>query len=124
MKEKQKYTEMVLPEREAIEKALKEDNSHELQQMVVGVAMLSDDPAFSQQLCLRLSKHQNEFVRGNAILGLGHLARRFKLLADDGLTTIEKGLLDSSKYVRDQAWASADDITHFLGLKVSGFEAK
>jgi hypothetical protein len=60
-------------------------------------------------------------VRGNAVLGFGHLARRFRRL-DEGVVRpiIENALLDADPYVRGQADAAADDVAHFLGWKVKG----
>jgi uncharacterized protein YbjT (DUF2867 family) len=105
--------------REAVDAALRRAKPEELLRVVLAVALHSEDPAWATEVCLRLARHQHFNVRGNAILGLGHLARRFGRLDLVARTVIEEGLRDSDGYVRDQAESAADDAQYFLRCKIS-----
>jgi hypothetical protein len=94
----------------------------DLHVVVVGVAFYEVDADFAEEFCLRLVSHDSDNVRGNAILGFGHIARRFgKLESEQIRSLVERALKDESDYVRGQAWAAASDITHFLGWSIDGF---
>lgn len=84
--------------------------------------VISLDPAdcrWAESICLRLSTHPDESVRGNAILGFGHIARTCRCL-DEAVVKpiIAAALQDSSASVRGQADAAADDMEHFLGWRI------
>lgn len=106
-----------------IEKALERSVPHELQVVIIGAALYHDDAAYVERLCCDLADSSHEELRGNAILCLGHLARRFRRLVEQQTRPlIESGLIDPSEYVRGQAWAAAEDAAHFLGWAIEGFE--
>jgi hypothetical protein len=69
-------------------------------------------------LCLQFARHEHFRVRGNAILGLGHLARRFRQLEPVARGVIDDGLRDNNADVRGPAESAADDAEHFLGWKI------
>ena len=106
---------------EEAEAAIARDDPAELYVVPISVSMYHEDLEWSQGVCIRLSAHRDATVRGNAVLGFGHLARRFRRL-DEGVVRpiIENALLDADPYVRGQADAAADDVAHFLGWKVKG----
>jgi len=118
------YGDLQLPERAKIEAALRHNDAEALSRIVVAVALSEADGPFSERLCQELALHSDETVRGNAILGFGHLARRFRKLQPESTKFIENGLKDSSEYVRGQAWAAASDATFFLKLKIAGFHSE
>jgi hypothetical protein len=105
--------------REAVEAALGRDEPKELLRAVIAVALHSEELGWASAVCLQLARHQHFNVRGNAILGLGHLARRFGRLDPVARDVIEDGLRDSDAYVRGQAECAADDAQHFLRWKIS-----
>jgi hypothetical protein len=77
------------------------------------------DPAWSEAICLRLASHAAAAVRGNAVLGLGHLARvARKLDSERCLPVIRLALQDPDPYVRGQATSAPDDVRFFLGWRV------
>ncbi len=54
-------------------------------------------------------------VRGNALAGFGHLARRFGRLDSRAIKRrVEIGLYDRNDYVRQQARSAAEDLHTFL----------
>ena len=77
------------------------------------------DAAWSQDICLSLVHHDHEIVRGNAILGFGHLARISGEL-DQALVAplVTAAMKDPSEYVRGQAVQAFDDISKYLGWKL------
>jgi hypothetical protein len=105
--------------REEVEAAVVRDVPDEVLRVVLLVALHSDDRAWATSICLRLSSHPHFNVRGNAILGLGHIARRYGDLDDSARAVIEAGLCDANAYVRGQADAAADDVRHFLRWRIS-----
>lgn len=108
---------------EEVQAAIQEDDWRELSKAVIGVSMYASDSQYAEGLCISLAMHRNSKVRGNAVLGFGHLARRFgQLKASRAKGIIESALQDDSEYVRGQAWAAAEDVTHFLGWEIAGFD--
>ncbi len=75
----------------------------------------SHDPAWSQAVCVRLAVHPDAGVRGNAVLGLGHLARSMRELDREPCHAIVVAALnDPDRYVAAHARSAADDIAQFL----------
>jgi hypothetical protein len=83
--------------------------------------LYNNDRVFLDALCLALAGHRDEYVRGNAILGFGHIARRFGRVPHQAIGLIEKALLDESIHVKGQAWAAASDVVQFTGTSVKGY---
>jgi hypothetical protein len=90
----------------------------ELLRTVIAIGLHAAAVGPAQAACLRLSSHQDDNVRGNALLALGHLARRFGSLDQAARGAVEAGLADPSGYVRGQADSAADDLEHFLGWRI------
>jgi hypothetical protein len=71
-----------------------------------------------ESVCIALSTHPDVFVRRNAILGFGHLARVTRKLNEALVKPIiEAALFDKEPSVRGIADDAMDDIEHFLGWK-------
>ena len=77
--------------REDVAAALGRAEPEELLRVVLAVALHAQDLAWASEVCLQLARHQHFNVRGNAILGLGHLARRFGRLDPVARDVIEEG---------------------------------
>lgn len=68
-----------------------------------------------------LTSHEHFNVRGNAILGLGHLARTCGHLDLAAVVpVISAALGDRHEYVRGHAADAAADLLHYLGVHVPG----
>jgi len=101
--------------------AMERNDPIELQMVSVTVALSCEDRLIAQEICLRLSGHSHEKVRGNAIMSLGHLARRFRNLDEQTVKPIiESALQDADEYVRVHAKSAADEIHQFLGWSIAG----
>lgn len=110
------------PSSEEVASALSSNDGEVLKCLVIGAALHWDDPAASVDLCMQLARHPDEQVRGNAILGFGHIARRFRDLPEGCKCLVESALFDASTYVTGQANAAADDLIFFLGWRIRGME--
>src|SRR5262245_28877484 len=103
--------------------ALDRNDPMELARLAVGLSMHPPEetrPGYAEEVCLRLARHADPNVRGNALLGFGHLARTAGVIrnADEVRALIEGGLADPDRYVSGQAEAAAGDLEHFLGWKL------
>jgi hypothetical protein len=97
------------------ERALERDDPFELQQLAIEVALHSENREWAECACADLAKHRNAHVRGNALLGFGHLARRFGALDRRRVQRlVEKGLFAHHEYIRQQAESAAEDLHTFL----------
>ena len=104
-----------------VEAAIIRNDPAELQLVPVTVALISSDPSFAQEVCIKLAAHENNKVRGNAIMSLGHIARRFRRLNEHEVKPIiEAALQDGDDYVRMLAKSAADEIHQFLGWPIAG----
>jgi hypothetical protein len=108
-----------------VEAAIQRDNPEELLNVPLVVSLSSPDFAWAQGICIQLARHPHANVRGNAIEGFGHLARRFRQLDQGNVKPlIEKALLDTNSYIKGKAVDAADDVTHFLEWEVVGHAGK
>ena len=115
-----KYESIKKYSKAKIEKALANNNPDELLYIVLSVALYSDDFEYAENFCIQLSNHEHFNVRGNAILGFGHIARIDGKLNESVIKPIiENALTDENKFVRSQADGAKDDIEYFLKWKFS-----
>jgi hypothetical protein len=106
-----------------IEAAVVRNDPRELYLLPVTLALICTDPKHAQSICLQLSSHANGRVRGNALISLGHLARRFRDLEERTVRpVIETALNDRNEYVRIHAKSAADEMCQFLGWTITGHE--
>lgn len=81
---------------------------------LVSLALYVDDPEFIQDTMIQYSQHPHDNVRGIAILGFGHLARRFGMIDKElVLLIVDTGLQDESEIVRGHADSALADIQMF-----------
>jgi len=99
-----------------VEEALRRNADDEISLVPITIALIATDHVCAQRVCLKLAADARPRVRGNALAGLGHIARRFRTLDELPVTqVIESGLLDNDEYVRLSAKSAADEIHQFLG---------
>lgn len=79
------------------------------------IGLDADDREWAQSCLIQLARHRDAEVRGNALEGFGHLARRFGRL-DPGRVRRIVGiaLVDPSEQVREKARSAALDLRTFL----------
>jgi hypothetical protein len=104
-----------------VEAAIQRNDPDELQFVPITIALSALDSVLAQEVCLRLSTHEHHKVRGNAVMSLGHLARRFRTLDEDKVRPIlESALHDNDEYVKMLAKSAADEIQQFLHWQIEG----
>lgn len=103
---------------QALTEAIEANDPDVLASMIIAAALYEDDFDTAYGACVQLSSHPHEAVRGNAILGFGHLARLFGRLGEEAPSIVKRGLADESAYVRGQAYAAAGDLQHFLDIEL------
>lgn len=114
-----KYEAIEPRSKEEVECAISRNDPDELLYAVLSAAFHSGDPTWGEDICLRLAKHENFNVRGNAVLGFGHIARIHRQLNEARVKPlIEDALRDENDYVRGQADSAADDVELFLKWKI------
>lgn len=115
-----RYEELAVGELSEFRDALSRGDTEAAAKLIVGLALHIPDLKNGIEACTEGARAENEVVRGNAILGFGHLARRFRQLDRARIEPlIFAGLMDKSDYVRGQAQAAVDDIEFFLGWKLN-----
>ena len=97
------------------EAAIERDDPFELQRVILEVAHEAENREWAEVCCARLTRHRNANVRGNALHGLGHLARRFGQLDRRRVQRlIEIGLHAHNEVVRAGAESAAEDAETYL----------
>jgi hypothetical protein len=83
---------------------------------VIAVGLEGNDANSATHFLLRAAACSDPVVRGNALLALGHLARRLGGLDEERVRPpMLQGVRDPDAYVRGQAQAAMDDLEQFLG---------
>ncbi len=101
--------------------AIARNDPGELPLVPITVAMLSSDAATAAGVCVGLAAHPDPLVRGNALISLGHLARRFRSLDETRVRpVIEDALRDNDERIRSLAKSAADEIHQFLHWTFEG----
>jgi len=103
--------------------ALLRNDTEELQFASLTLALSDLDFNVIQDVCIRLCSSKHSQVRGNALVSLSHLARRFRVLDERTVKPfIESALQDTDEYVRMCAKSAADEIHQFLHWQISGHQ--
>ena len=91
---------------------------HDTPAISVGLEAPACGPEWAENICLALARHADEYVRGNALLGLAHLARTCRTVSSRQavVEAVTAGLCDHSRYVRGHALDAADDLQLFAGI--------
>jgi hypothetical protein len=93
--------------------------------IVVGMNAHDCERRWCEDICLALVSHPDITVRGNAILGLGHIARTCRALdLERAVPAIQLALTDPHPYVQGHADAAASDLHIYLGYLVEGHNSQ
>lgn len=108
-----------------VEAVLARGDPEELLYVPIVVGMNADNcnREWAETICLRLATHSHFNVRGNAVLGLGHIARTCRALnTPAAVPVIAAALQDDHEFVRGHAASAAEDLGVYLGVVVPGME--
>jgi hypothetical protein len=105
---------------ERAEQIVARNDPYELSRLVISVSLYDEDFDWAQSMCVRLARHFDCTVLGNAVLSFGYLARRFKRLDLEAIQPIyAAALVDSDQYVSSQAEDMLDEVRHHLRLSAN-----
>ena len=115
-----KYESIEFHGADAAEAAIARDDPAELLYVPIAASLYAEDFDWVQGVCVRLARHPHFNVRGNAVLGFAHLARRFRRL-DRAVVEplILDALSDPDTYVSGHAREAIDDLRHYLGWQLA-----
>lgn len=92
--------------------------------IVVGMNAPDCEQAWAERICFELAGHPDFNVRGNALLGLGHIARTcHQLDLSRAMPLISQALSDPHEYVHGHANDAACDLQMYMGVVVPGYDA-
>jgi hypothetical protein len=115
-----KYEEITPLNPVQIDLAISRNEPDELSRAVLSAALYADDSQWAEDICVRFAGHDNAIVRGNAVLGFGHIARLNRSLTESRVRPlIEHALHDENTFVRGQAESAADDVESFLRWRIN-----
>jgi HEAT repeat protein len=118
-----KFQDLEAPAPKDVHAALLRNDAEELRLMAITIALSGLDFNLTQTVCIRLASFPDSQVRGNALVSLGHLARRFGQLDEQAVRPlIESALHDGDAYVRERAKSAADEIHQFLYWNIRGHD--
>lgn len=94
----------------------------DLQTLPIALSLGLPEGVDVQAVCLELAEHEDEYVRGNAVLALGHLARLTRDLHESRVRKVlGEALEDESEFVRGQADSARSDLHMFMGWDFDGY---
>jgi len=106
--------------KDTILELLSDDDPHVLPHIPIVVSMDPPDCRWALSICIALAGHVDATIRGNAVLGFGHLARNCPDLNVGPVAPILRDALEDRRpYVRGQANSAKDDIEHFHQLELT-----
>jgi hypothetical protein len=114
-----KYEVIAELSKDEVEAAISRNNPDELSVAVLSAALYSNDRDWAEKVCIRFANYNHFNVRGNAILGFGHIARIHDKLTENIVRPlIEAALVDIEDYVRGQAESAVNDVEFFLKWRI------
>ena len=116
-----KFQDLLSFTAEDIRAAIDRNDPDEIPFVPLTVALASPDLLLATETCIALAGSSDPRVRGNVLISLGHLARRFQSLDEVRVKPlIEQGLRDRDASVRALAKSAADEIHQFLFWRIRG----
>jgi len=93
--------------------------------IAVGMNAPDCDRKWAEDICLSLAQHPHWNVRGNAVLGLGHIGRTCGELDEPRvLPVISAALTDPNEFVKGQAEGAAAMLEMHAGILVPGYDGE
>src|SRR3712207_3932229 len=89
---------------------------YEAHAAIVGLALYDDDRQYVESWCLRLAQSAADVrLKGTAALGIGHLARRFRIVGSEAENVVRQQAADADMVALDGRAAEAlEDIEQFV----------
>jgi len=104
-----------LPSDKEITQAIKENNIEILKDLCIPLGKQHENWRFAQDICVKLSDHENEGIRASALLGLSMtVMRNLKIEKNIIKPVLLRGLKDESEEVRNAAKTTIQDINSWM----------
>ena len=100
--------------RDEVEALIEGPASSRLATVALSVAIHADDLLWAEEVCCRLAANGDAQVRGNALTGFAHLARRFHDLSYIAIALVQAGEQDPDPFVKQQAAAALAELKRSL----------
>jgi hypothetical protein len=97
-----------------VNKILESDNMNEIIRLPLSVGMNHPNWKYAQNLCVKLSKHEDARVRSNAVLGFAYIARTKGMLEKNIVKPIVLKELNENKEYGWRITDSINDINLFM----------
>lgn len=97
----------------------KNGSNEEKAELAIALGFDCTDYGFAQLMCIELLKEDNEIIRGNAVIGLAHIARRFKKLDKRIVKPYLLRELRENVECRDLIVEAIDDINMYLKWNIA-----
>lgn len=118
MEEKRIYKPLEEFSNEKINEILNRNIIDELITLPLSVGEYHKNWKFSQDLCVRLSKHENSAIRANAVLGLAYIARTKGTLEKHIVKPVVLNELRENIEFKWRIIDAISDINQLIGTKI------
>lgn len=98
---------------------VKNGSNEEKSELAIALGFDCMDYGFAQSMCIELLKMEDEIIRGNAVIGLAHIARRFKKLDKRIVKPYLLRELRENVGCRDLIVESINDINMYLDWNIA-----
>lgn len=107
-------------EKEAMD-AIENDDIEKLRTLPIDLSYNHKNWRFIQDVCVRLSDHQDLWIRSNAVLGLAHTARFLGRLEKNVVKPVLlRALKDQESQVAGTAMDAIEDINRIMKWRIGG----
>lgn len=93
-------------------------SNEEKADLAIGLGFDCPDYGFAQSMCIQLLQMDDEIIRGNAVIGLAHIARRFRKLDKRVVKPYLLRELRENVRCRDLTVNAINDINLYLGWNI------
>lgn len=98
---------------------IKKDDREALITLPIRLGFCHENWRFVQEVCIKLSEHPDETIRGNSFYGLQYVAMNLGRLEKNVVKPILlRGLKDESELVKSRAACAIEDINQFLNWRI------
>lgn len=98
-----------------ISKDLRSKEPGTILRALLSAALYSGDGPWAEKLVYKFIDHEDPYVRGNAFLSLGHIARIYGTLdRSRAIDVLRVAKHDEHQFVRNHALDSIEDVQHWI----------
>jgi hypothetical protein len=111
--------EYYLPSDKEIWQAIKSNNLEVLRELCIPLGKVHANWKFAQDVCVELSGHEDEGIRGSALMGLSMVTMCHQKIEKNIVKPVLlRGLKDESEFVRHAANTAVQDINSWMKWRI------